>query len=92
MGRGAGARRGGQVLFAWTVLVTALLVASGVGQGWTRAAGVATVVGALGVAVLAVPVLLGAVALRSVAARPLPAPPAGCGGCACGAGGCAAAG
>jgi hypothetical protein len=92
MGRGGAARRAGQVLFAWTLLVTALLVASGVGQGWTRAAGVVTVVGALGVAALAVPVLLGAVALRAAAGRPLAAPPAGCGGCACGAGGCAAAG
>jgi hypothetical protein len=90
--RGGPARRGGQVLLVWAVLVTGLLVATGVGQGWARAADVATVVAALAVAVLAVPVLVGASGLRAVAARPVPARtvPAACAGCACGAGGCGA--
>jgi hypothetical protein len=91
--RGGTARRGGQGLLVWAVLVTGLLVASGLGQSWERAADVATVIAALAVAVLAVPVLVGAAGLRTVAARPAPAgpaAPAGCAGCACGAGGCGA--
>ena len=89
--RGGMARRGAQGLFVWTGLVIALLVASGLARGWHGAAGVATVVGALGVAVLGVPLLIGAARLRAVAALPSPAAPSGCGGCACGAGGCGAA-
>jgi hypothetical protein len=86
------ARRGGQALLVWAVLVTGLLVAAGVAQGWDRAADVATVVAALAVAVLAVPLLVAAAGLRSVAAQPVapPARPAACAGCACGAGGCGA--
>jgi hypothetical protein len=91
-GRGGVARRGGQALLVWAVLTTGLLVATGLGQSWARAAEVATVVAALAVAVLAVPVLVGAAGLRAVAARPAPARtvPAACAGCACGAGGCGA--
>jgi hypothetical protein len=93
LGRGGVARRGGQALLVWTVLVSGLLVATGVAQGWARAADVATVVAALAVAVLAVPLVVAATGLRRVAAEPAPAPaaaPAGCAGCACGAGGCGA--
>ena len=94
IGRAGVARRGGQALLLWAVLITGLLVATGLGQSWERAADVATVVAAIAVAVLAVPVLIGATSLRAVAARPAPAPtrtvPAGCAGCACGAGGCGA--
>lgn len=90
LGRGGAARRGGQALLVWAVLVTGLLVAAGLGQSWARAADVATVIAALAVAVLAVPVLIGAAGLRTLAARPAPAAPAGCAGCACGAGGCGA--
>ena len=87
------ARRGGQVLLAWSALVTALLVVTGLGPGWDRAAGVAAVVAALAVAVLAVPLLIGAANLRAVGARPDPEPtrPLGCAGCACAGGGCGAA-
>jgi hypothetical protein len=95
LGRGGVARRGGQALLVWTVLVSGLLVATGVAQGWARAADVATVVAALAVAVLAVPLVVAATGLRRVAAEPTPAPaaaPAGCAGCACGAGGCGALG
>jgi len=86
------ARRGGQALLVWSVLVGGLLVASGLGQGWDRAASVATVVGALAVAVLAVPLLVGAASLRAVGARPDPEEgrPLGCAGCACAGGGCSA--
>jgi hypothetical protein len=93
LGRGGAARRGGQALLVWTVLVTGLLAATGVAQGWARASDVATVVAALAVAVLAVPLVVAASGLRRVAAEPAPAPaaaPAGCAGCACGAGGCGA--
>ena len=85
---GRTARRGGQALLLWSVLVTALLAVTGFVQGWDRAADVATVVSALAVAVLGVPLLVAAVHLRTIAARPVPAAPAGCAGCACGAGGC----
>ena len=91
LGRGGASRRGGQALLVWTFLVTGLLVATGVAQGWARAADVATVVAALAVAVLAVPLVVAASGLRRVAAEPARAPaaaPAGCSGCACGAGGC----
>jgi hypothetical protein len=86
------ARRGGSVLLAVGVLVTALLVARGLDQDWARAADAATVVAAVLVALLAVPVLVSAVNLRTVAAQPAPPAPVGggCGGCACGAGGCGA--
>jgi hypothetical protein len=87
------ARRGGQALLVWALLVTGLLVAAGVAQGWDRASDVATVVTALAVALLAVPLLVAAAGLRSIAAQPAPAPaprPAACAGCACGAGGCGA--
>ncbi|MDP5183546.1 hypothetical protein QOZ88_12950 [Blastococcus sp. BMG 814] len=91
LGRGGAARRGGQALLVWSVLVTALLVVTGVLQGADRAADVATVVAALVLAVLGVPLLIGAANLRTVAAAPAPAPVgSGCGGCACGAGGCGA--
>jgi hypothetical protein len=91
LGRGGAARRGGLALLVWTLLVTALLVVTGVVQGYDRAADVATVVAALAVAVLGVPLLIGAANLRTVAATPAPAPArGGCGGCACGAGGCGA--
>ncbi|MCF6509762.1 hypothetical protein E9549_20545 [Blastococcus sp. MG754426] len=91
LGRGGPARRGGQALLVWSVLVTGLLVVTGLFQSWDRAADVATVVAALAVAVLGVPLLIGAANLRSVAAAPAPAPAGqGCGGCACGAGGCGA--
>ncbi|MGY1723526.1 hypothetical protein [Blastococcus sp. SYSU DS0533] len=91
LGRGGGAKRGGQALLVWSVLVTGLLVATGVLQGWDRAADVSTVVAALAVAVLGVPLLIGAANLRTVAAAPAPARVGGgCGGCACGAGGCGA--
>jgi len=94
LGRGGAARRGGQALLVWAVLVTGLLVATGLGRDWERAADVATVITALAVAVLAVPVLVGASGLRAVAARPAPAPTRSlsdaCAGCACGAGGCGA--
>ena len=93
VGRGGTAKRGGQVLLAWSLLVTALLVVTGVAQGWARASDVATVVAALAVAVLGVPLLVAAASLRTVAVRPdppAPAPRAGCAGCACGAGGCGA--
>jgi hypothetical protein len=90
LARSGPARRAGQALLVWGVLVTALLVVTGVAQGWSRAADVATVVTALAVAVLAVPLIVAAVGLRTVAAQPAPAParPAACAGCACGAGGC----
>ncbi len=92
LGRGSAARRGGQALLVWAALVTGLLGVTGVAQGFERAAGLATVIGALAVAVLAVPVFVGAAGLRTVAHRPVPARtvPAGCAGCACGAGGCGA--
>ena len=53
------------------MLVTGLLVAAGIAQGWDRAADVATVVAALAVAVLAVPLLVAAAGLRAVAAQPV---------------------
>lgn len=85
------ARRVGQALLVWGVLVTGLLAVVGLADDWERAAGAATVVAAVAVAVLAVPVLVSAVNLRAVAAQPAPAPAGGgCGGCACGAGGCGA--
>ncbi len=92
LGRRGPARRGGQALLLWSVLVTGLLVVTGIAQGWDRAAGLSVVVAALAVAVLGVPVLIAAVNLRSVANRPVPARSAACGGCACGAGGCGALG
>ena len=94
LARGGVARRGGQVLVVWAVLVGGLLVVTGFGQGWDRAAAVATVVTALAVAVLAVPLLVGAANLRAVGAQPDPEPtrPLGCAGCACSGGGCGSAG
>jgi hypothetical protein len=89
--RGGSARRGGQALLVWSVLVAGLIVVTGVVQGWGRATDVAMVVTALAVAVLGVPLLIGAAQLRAVAAQPARAPaPAACAGCACGAGGCGA--
>ena len=90
LARGGTARRGGLALLVWSLLVAGVLVATGLGQDWARAADVARVVTALAVGVLAVPVLLLAASLRALAARPAPAPRAGCAGCACGAGGCGA--
>ena len=72
LGRGGVARPGGQALLVWTVLVTGLLVATGVAQGWARAADVATVVAALAVAVLAVPLLVAG--LRVGRRKPCPPP------------------
>jgi hypothetical protein len=86
------ARLGGGVLLAWTVLMTALVVVRGVGEGWDGAARLATGAGAVGVALLAVPMLLAAANLHAAARLPAPARPAACGGCACGAGGCGALG
>jgi hypothetical protein len=91
LGRGGAARRGGQALLVWTVLVTGLLLATGIAQGWARASDLATVVAALAVAVAGVPLVVAATGLRAVAAEPQPAPaPAGCAGCACSGGGCGA--
>lgn len=91
LARGGAARRGGQVLLVWSLLVTGLLVVTGLARGWDRAADLATVVAALAVAALGIPLLIGAVNLRTVANAPAPAPVGGgCGGCACGAGGCGA--
>jgi hypothetical protein len=91
LGRGGASRRGGQALLVWTFLVTGLLVATGVAQGWARASDVAAVVAALAVAVLGVPLIVASSGLRRAAAEPAPAPrPAACAGCACGAGGCGA--
>lgn len=87
---GGTARRGGLALLVWSLLVVGLLVATGLGQDWARAADVARVVAALAVATLGVPVLLAAANLRALASQPVPAPRAGCAGCACGAGGCGA--
>ena len=91
LARPGAARRGGQVLLVWSVLVTGLLVAAAASDGWTAAVGVATVVAALCLAVLGVPLLVGAAGLRAAAAQAGPPAPAGCAGCACGAGGCGAA-
>jgi hypothetical protein len=90
--RSGSARRGGQALLVWSVLVTGLLVVTGAAQGWDRAADVATVVAALAVAVLGVPLLIAAAGLRTIAGQPDPEPvrPAACAGCACGGGGCGA--
>ncbi|TFV47780.1 hypothetical protein [Blastococcus sp. TF02A-35] len=89
LARGGTARRGGQALLVWSLLVTALLVVTGLVQDWDRAEGLATIVAALGVAVLGLPLLIGAANLRTLGAQPDPAPVrSGCGGCACGAGGC----
>ncbi|WP_346619328.1 hypothetical protein [Blastococcus montanus] len=88
LSRGGPTRRIGLALLVWSVLVTGLLVVTGIAQDWDRAAELATVVAAIGVAGLAVPLLIGAVSLRAAASAPVPAAPAGCGGCACGAGGC----
>jgi hypothetical protein len=90
LARGGTARRGGWALLVWSVLVTGVLVATGIGQDWDRAADVARIVAAFAVAVLGVPVLIAAAGLRAVAARPAPVRPAACAGCACGAGGCGA--
>jgi hypothetical protein len=92
LSRGGVARRGGVALLVWSLLVTGLLVGTGLAQGWERAADVATVVAALAVAAFGVSLLIGAGNLRQVASRPAPAPvrPSACAGCACGAGGCGA--
>lgn len=97
LGQGPAARRGGQVLLGWSVLLVALLVAAGVARGWSAASAVATGVGALSLAGLGVALTVGAVTLRSVAAQApanpaYPAPAGGCGGCACGSGGCGGVG
>jgi peptidoglycan/LPS O-acetylase OafA/YrhL len=90
LGRKGTARRGGLAVLVWSLLVAGVLVATGLGQDWARAADVARVVTALAVGALGVPVLLLAASLRAQPARPAPAPRAGCAGCACGAGGCGA--
>lgn len=93
--RDGAVRLGGRILLAWSVLVTALLVAAGATGGWARAASAATVVGGVALAVLGVVAVVGAGMLRAVAARPAagsayPAAAGGCVGCSCGAGGCGA--
>ncbi|MGY1662729.1 hypothetical protein ACI78Q_16035 [Geodermatophilus sp. SYSU D00705] len=89
LARGGAVRRNAQAALVWAVLVTALLVVTGVATSWSRAADGAAVVAALGVGLLGVFLLVGALNLRTIAARPpAPARPAGCAGCACGAGGC----
>jgi hypothetical protein len=91
--QGGAVRRGGQVLFGWSAVVTALVVGAGVTGGWNRAAEVATVMAAIALAGLGVAAIGSALVLRGVAARPSTAAypaPAGCSGCACGAGGCGA--
>jgi hypothetical protein len=92
LARGGAVRRNAQAALVWGVLVTALLVVTGVATTWSRAADGAAVVAALGVGLLGVFLLVGALNLRTLAAQP-PAPvrPAGCAGCACGAGGCGSA-
>ena len=92
LARGGAARRGGWALLVWSVLITGVLVATGLGQDWDRAADVARIVAAFAVAVLGVPMLVTAAGLRALAARPEPEPvrPSPCAGCACGAGGCGA--
>ena len=93
LARGGVARRGGLVALVWSVLVTALLVGTGLGSDWERARGGATLVAALGVAVLGMVLVAGSAGLRAAAARPVPPrQPAGCGGCACAGGGCGALG
>lgn len=85
--------RGAPALLVGAVVVAGvgLVIGTGIGQDWSRAADAATVVAAVLLAVMAVPVLISAVNLRAVAAQPAPAPAGGgCGGCACGAGGCGA--
>lgn len=88
LGRGGAVRRSGQAALVWWALVTGLLVVTGLVAGWTRAAGGATVVGALGLGLLGVVLLVGSSSLRAIAAQPAPVRPAACAGCACGAGGC----
>jgi hypothetical protein len=91
LARGGTVRRGGLALLVWTVLVTGVLVVTGLAQDWDRAADVARVVTALVVAVLGVPMLVAAANYKQIADRPAPARAGGCGGCACGAGGCGSA-
>jgi hypothetical protein len=91
LARGTTPRRG-LALLVWALLLTALLVVTGLARDWDRAIGLATVLAGLVVAGLAVPVLIGAVNLRVAASRPAPPVPAACAGCACGAGGCGALG
>jgi hypothetical protein len=88
LGRGGAVRRSGQAALVWWALVTGLLVVTGLVAGWERAAGGATVVGALGLGLLGVVLLVGSSSLRALAAQPAPARPAACAGCACAAGGC----
>jgi hypothetical protein len=88
LGRGGAVRRSGQAALVWWALVTGLLVVTGLVAGWTRAAGGATVIGALGLGVLGVALLVGSSSLRAIAAQPARVRPAACAGCACGAGGC----
>jgi hypothetical protein len=88
LGRGGAVRRSGQAALVWWALVTGLLVVTGLVAGWARAAGGATVVGALGLGLLGVVLLVGSSSLRAIAAQPAPVRPAACAGCACGAGGC----
>src|SRR4051812_6025055 len=68
--RGGAVRRGGQVLFGWSALVTALVVGAGVTGGWDRAAEVATVMAGLALAGLGCAAIGSALVLRAVAARP----------------------
>ncbi|MGY1743427.1 MULTISPECIES: hypothetical protein [unclassified Blastococcus] len=89
LSRGAVARRGGLVALVWSVLVTGLLVGTGLATDWARARGGATLVAAFGVAALGLVLLTGSAGLRAAAARPAPPQqPAGCAGCACAGGGC----
>jgi hypothetical protein len=88
LGRGGAVRRSGRAALVWWALVTGVLLVTGLVAGWTRAAGGATVVGALGLGLLGVVLLVGSSSLRTIAAQPAPVRPAACAGCACGAGGC----
>jgi hypothetical protein len=89
---GGSVPRRGVALLVWALLLTALLVGTGLARDWDRATGVAIVIAGIVVAGLAVPVLIGAANLRAAAHRPAPPGPAACAGCACGAGGCGALG
>src|SRR4051812_6584369 len=79
--QGGAVRRGGQVLFGWSAVVTALVVGAGVTGGWDRAAEVATVMAAIALGGLGIAAIGSALVLRAVAARPSTAgypAPAGC--------------
>jgi hypothetical protein len=90
LARSGVARRGGLVALVWSVLVTGLLVVTGLAADWERAREGATLVAALAVGVFGMVLVTGSAGLRAAAARPVPPAPAGCAGCACSGGGCGA--